>query len=235
MTIIKSDNALWIDALQLFEASLMPGGLTSSQRQQLRCEAVFIQLDNQQTLFYQDQLINYWYLIINGRIDTLRYGDNGEELIYKQRQRGQLLAALVIFMPSQRYPVQARAAEMSLVCRWPAAVLKKLCHTQPEIALRLLALAGNALCGTMDVIESFIHYSTEQRLARYFLKLYAAQGELIVIPLTQRLLANQLGVRVETLNRLLSAWKKRGYLTGKGMTFRLNDIAQFQRISEGNK
>jgi len=45
----------------------------------------------------------------------------------------------------------------------------------------------------------------------------------LLLPLSQRQLATQLGIRAETLNRLLNDWQAQGYISGKSRQWTLHD------------
>lgn len=219
------------DAIRLLGAKLLPEGVRPELYNQLAQEGVFIHLESKQSLFRQGEDAGYWYLVLSGQVNTLRYGRNGEELIYHHRLRGQLLAPLVMFMPERRYPVHAWASMSSLVCRWPRGMLHGLCRAQPDISIRLLSIAGEMLQQAMDNIESFSLCTLEQRVARYLLKISKTQGRHITLPISQRLLAHQLGIRTETLNRLLAQWKKQGIIHGLGNSLYIHDIDFINKTS----
>lgn len=232
MTIINAGNVIFADAVRLLKSTRMLGGIRSELYERLMQEGVFILLENKQVLFHQGEEADFWYLVLNGQVNTFRYGRNGEELVYQHRLRGQLLATLVMFMPEGRYPVHAWASMPSLVCRWPRKILHQFCLTQPDIGIRLLSSAGEMLQQAMDNIESFSLCTLEQRVARYLLKISETQGRHITLPVTQRLLAHQLGIRTETLNRLLAQWKKLGVIQGMGNNLYLHDTDFLIKVSE---
>jgi CRP-like cAMP-binding protein len=126
--------------------------------------------------------------------------------------------------------LQARAASPSLVCRISGNKLNSLSFQKPGMTLKLLQYASARMCASLDNIEILTCRSVEQRLTRYLLRLYAMEGRTIQLPFNQRLLANQLGVRVETLNRTLSQWKKCGYLTCNRNHWQLINIDVLQRL-----
>ncbi|MDR1889054.1 MAG: helix-turn-helix domain-containing protein [Zoogloeaceae bacterium] len=72
-----------------------------------------------------------------------------------------------------------------------------------------------------------------QRLANYLLNLRARQENgVIELPVNQRQLAATLGIRAETLNRLLSGWLQRGYIRGKRRCWELVELQVPGRIAQ---
>ncbi len=223
-TITKPSPAALADVWRLMDSLGIFLPLSADRKAVLGHHAALMALKSGQMVFREGEAAQYWFLVLSGQVDTLRFGRHGDELIFRTLTRGSLLAAHVMFVDQPRYPVSARMGKAGLVCRIPRDNLHQLCQQDPQVAVRLLQHAGNIICGALDELESLICDNVEQRLARYFLQLYASQGHSIAIPLPQRLLAQQLGVRVETLNRTLSAWKKQGVLSGGRHHWLVHDV-----------
>lgn len=219
-----------MDACRLLRESDFFGHLSSEEHEDLLQGATMLKLEKNQTLFHRDETARYWYIVLNGRIDTLRSNREGGELVFHHLQRGQFLAVFVMFSDQRCYPVEARAASPSLVCRISGDKLNSLSFKKPRLTLKLLQYASDRMRASLDNIETLTCRSVEQRLARYLLRLYATEGLTIQLPFNQRLLANQLGVRVETLNRTLSQWKKCGYLTCNRNHWQLINIDVLQQL-----
>ncbi len=184
-----------------------------------------------ETLFRQDETADYWYLILEGNIETLRVGADGEERVLQQHAHGKLVAPLVMFMPHRRYPVEARASSPSLVCRLRRESLHTLCERRPATAIGILTLAGQTLLSRIDELEQLASASAPQRIAAYLLDLARNQGEYLELPLSQRHLAARLGVRAETLNRHLADWRRDGYIRGQRRKWEIRDPAELRRLA----
>ncbi|MEN7530259.1 MULTISPECIES: Crp/Fnr family transcriptional regulator [unclassified Cupriavidus] len=187
----------------------------------LLADASITALQKGDCVFRQGQRADYWYLVMCGRIDTLRIGIDGEDRILHHALPGQWLAPIVMFMPHRTYPVEARAAEDSTLCRFGRDNLHQTCLDHPQLALCMLALAADVLHQRIDDVDTLASTSAAQRLAAYLLKLANKTGMRVEFPLSQRQLAAKLGIRAETLNRLLADWQKLGYLEGRGRAWRI--------------
>lgn len=193
--------------------------------------ARFRRLEEGESVFDQGQISDHWYLVLRGRIDTLRYGADGEERVIHHLSEGELLAPVVMFAPQRCYPVSARAAKLSEVCCMHRDRLHEACLRYPRLALKLLELAAVALSLRIDDVDNLAGSSSAQRLAGYLMQLSEKQGKSIELPLSQRQLAARLGMRAETLNRLLAEWQKNGYLTGRRQIWQLHNVAALGRLA----
>ena len=72
---------------------------------------------------------------------------------------------------------------------------------------------GSAVSSSPTLDANISDSTAAQRLADYLLRQADAAGS-IRLPLTQRQLALHLGVRAETLSRLLADWVEQGMLAG---------------------
>lgn len=206
-------------------------GISDEDLQLLLEGAVEFSLEQGRSVFEQDQMADYWYLVISGRVDTLRYGMDGEERIIHHIGVGELLAPVVMFAPQRRYPVSARAATDTRLCKLRREQLHKLCTAYPLIALQLLELAAAALASRIDDVDSLAGHTAIQRIARYFICIMDQQHMTVKLPMTQRQLAAKLGVRAETFNRVLSEWQRRGYILGGRRAWKIISLQALQKTA----
>lgn len=90
--------------------------------------------------------------------------------------------------------------------------------------MQMLELAGRALNTRIDEMDNLVGRNAAERLANYLLRLQPqASSGLIHLPLNQRQLATKLGVRAETLNRLLADWQRQGLVVGQRRDWTIPD------------
>lgn len=231
MTFIKLPETQAALATRLFGELPQLRGLDAAILRSLLAEASLGRLEEGEGVFEQEQPADYWFLVLQGRIDTLRYGADGEERVIQHLGAGQLLAPIVMFTPKRRYPVSARAAKPSELCRLRRDRLHAACLRHPQLALQILELAAVALTSRIDDVDSLAGCNAAQRLAAYLLQQAESQGLTIELPLSQRQLAAKLGVRAETLSRLLADWQKSGYLKGRRQCWRLTDLDALRQLA----
>ena len=84
----------------------------------------------------------------------------------------------------------------------------------------------------VNEVEWFSDSTAAQRLADYLLRhADPAKGE-VRLPLTQRQLASHLGVRAETLSRLLADWVDQGALSGARRDWVILDAGVLETLAQ---
>ncbi len=223
MTNIKSHSPAYRRARETLSSSPLMRGVAATGLEELMADASLCRLGDGERVFSQGEAADYWYLVMTGRVDTLREGYDGECRVVQLVEPGQLLAPIVMFMPGLEYPVSARASGSTLLCRFRRQQLHALCRSEPELALRVLEIAGQALCKRIDDVENLSSRNGPQRLAAYLYQLYLEQGKAITLPLSHRELAAKLGLRPETLSRLLGNLRRQGVLQGQRLHWTITD------------
>ncbi|MDR2679071.1 MAG: Crp/Fnr family transcriptional regulator [Zoogloeaceae bacterium] len=178
-----------------------------------------------QFLGRENEAAEFWWLVLEGEVELLRSGLDGEERFFGRLGAGELIAPALVFAPEGRYPLSFRAVRPALVFQMRSEDLRALCASAPVVTVRLLEMASGALCRRIEEMEAVTSGSAAQRLARYLLKLCPAAKEAepfeLELPTSQRQLAASLGLRAETLSRLFADWQRKGYLSGRRRHWRV--------------
>ncbi|NEN75382.1 Crp/Fnr family transcriptional regulator [Pelistega sp. NLN82] len=165
-----------------------------------------------------------YFLVAEGSLEMFRYSMEGEERVFSIFEKGQVVAHAAMFMPHGKYPMNARAREDVILYCLDRQSLHKACHQYPALAIRLLSIVSMNMYEQINQVHLLTSSSATERLAYYFIQLRKEQGDRIIIPVTQKQLAAQLGIRAETLNRLLSEWQQKQYIQGKRKEWEILDV-----------
>ncbi|WMD22094.1 Crp/Fnr family transcriptional regulator [Achromobacter seleniivolatilans] len=189
------------------------------------------------TMFFREgEDAREFLLVESGQTEVLRYGINGDDRVFQVFEAGHLVAEAAMFMPHGRYPMCARARTDTVVHRLQGSVLRGACATHAPLAMRMLGHLGQKLYGRVNQVEWLSSSTASQRLAAYLLNLHASQGNpMVQLPLSQRQLALQLGIRAETLSRLLTDWAGRGYVAGKRREWTLHNRKPLEELARAEK
>lgn len=183
-------------------------------------------------LFREGGPARHCLLVMAGQVEVLRISEDGQERICSLFERGQLVAEAALFMPHGRYPMSARARGEVQAVRLPRAGVRAACAQHPVLAMRFLDWLGCRIYQRTNEIDWLTGTSAAQRLAAHLLSLQTAGGR-VRIPVSRQQLAGKLGIRPETLSRMLSDWQRQGHLEGRGRELVLFDAAFFLALSGG--
>jgi len=181
-------------------------------------------------LFHEGDPARHCLLVDTGAVEVLRYDNDGEERMLRRFMPGELVAEAAMFMPHGRYPMSARAGGATRVWRLPRAAWHSVCASHPELGLCLLQALTQRLYLRINEVDWLSASKPPQRLAAYLLAQAGTGSESVDLPTSQRQLAAQLGIRPETLNRLLAQWQNRGWIAGERRCWRLCNPAALRRL-----
>ena len=188
-----------------------------------------------EVLFHDGDTAAHWLLVAQGCVEVLRFGCQGEEHVFGCFHRGHSVAEAAMFMGHGRYPMTARAAGPAQVWRCSRQALHSACQIHPPLALRLLQSFSERLYYYVNEVQWLAASSAPQRLAAYFLRLPADPCARVQLPSSQRQLATQLGIRAETLSRLLSQWQLQRWICGQRRSWEVLDAAALHALAGGWK
>lgn len=181
--------------------------LPTSAQQLLGAQARLHHYRPGEVLFHEGDTAQHWLLVVQGCVEVLRFDPQGEEHVFHCFHSGHSVAEAAMFMGHGYYPMTARTPGPAQVWRCTRSALHAACQAHPPLALRLLKNFSERLYGYINEVQWLAASSAPQRLAAYFLRLPANPCARVQLPSSQRQLATQLGIRAETLNRLLSQWQ----------------------------
>ncbi|MFA7438736.1 Crp/Fnr family transcriptional regulator [Castellaniella sp.] len=207
-------------------------GLPPECGAQLLLNMAILHVQDGETLFNEgDEAIEYLY-VLSGQVEVLRHTQEGLERVFHIFRTGQLLAETAMFMSHGRYPMQARARGDGIVLCLKRQGLLAVCQAWPELALRLLARLSDQIYRRINEVEWFSDSTAAQRLAEYLLRLPEEADGRIRLPLTQRQLAVHLGVRAETLSRMLAEWVSHKRIQGARREWQVLDYPFLEQLAQ---
>ena len=183
------------------------------------------------TLFHEGDPARHCLLVDTGAVEVLRYDNDGEERMLRRFMPGELVAEAAMFMPHGRYPMTARASAATRVWHLPRTAWHAVCTSHPALGLCLLQALTQRLYLRINEVDWLSASKPPQRLAAYLLAQANAGSECVDLPTSQRQLATQLGIRPETLSRLLAQWQNRGWIAGERRCWRLCNPAALHRLT----
>jgi CRP-like cAMP-binding protein len=199
----------------------------------LLVNGAFLHMRAGEYLCHERENARCWWLLLEGEMESLRYGIDGEERIFCYFSPCELVAEVLMFAPDSQFPISIRARSSCRLFQMQRQDLHDLCEQEPRVAIRLLERASQRLCRRIDEVEWMARATAAQRLANYLLKLRERQENgVIELPVNQRQLAATLGIKAETLNRLLADWLQQGYIRGRRRSWEVMELETLERIAQ---
>lgn len=227
MTSVKNGpggNAALLRAHPLFT------GLPAADLDRLAASSVRFDAAAGQVLFHEGDPVRHVPLLESGRVRVSRHDDEGGEKVFGQFAEGEFIALAAAFMNRGCFPMTALVLADSRMTLVPADGLRALCRAHPDLAMRLLNRFAERLHEAVERVDRMTARSASERLADDLLRLSEAAGGLTVaLPLARAQWAATLGMRYETLSRILSAWKRQGIVSTSRA---LLEIKDFDRLRE---
>jgi len=157
------------------------------------------------------------HIIAHGKVRIFKSSASGREQVLAINQPGESVAELPVF-DGGPYPASAVAIEDTQIAFISQRDFRAYCMEHPQVALKLLAMAGARLRRLVGIIEELSFTTIRQRLVSVLLKLAqsdgkpTARGVEFQLPGTHQELANQLGTVRELISRNLMRLQAEGLL-----------------------
>ena len=184
-------------------------------------------------LFRREDPATSFYVVLGGWVKLYRETEDGEEAVLGVFRRGEGFAEAAAFL-GRGYPASAQAAEPARVlCIKVDRFLRQL-HETPEIAVNMLASMSRHLHRLMTDVEQLKTRSATRRMVEFLLRLCSVKEgpQVIALPYDKNLISARLGMKPESLSRILAKLRKIGVRTEQNRVV-INDVARLQRFCEG--
>lgn len=178
-------------------------------------------------LFSLGESADHMYLVEKGKVSLFRLMPNGNEKLFKVLFSGEMIAEMAMFMSPRIYPMSARVEQDSVFYAFNYQDVANIVTSSQELSLKVMSLMSNNISSLMDSVDILTQVNANQRLVMRLAEIYRAQilkeGK-ILLPVTKRLLASQLGMTPETLSRAFKRLKDSGSIVESGNHVTLIDI-----------
>jgi len=172
------------------------------------------------SLFLQGDPATHVFILVDGSARLTRLLPDGRRAAIGFRFAGDLIG----YTSNDEYPFGAEALSASQVCRLERRRLDDLFRRHPLIERRFLDLCTRELAATQDHVMVLGRYTAEERVAAFLMSLAEAQarrghaGPTLELPATRADLGELLGLTLETVSRMFSSFRKRGWIRLHGQS-----------------
>jgi CRP/FNR family transcriptional regulator len=165
-------------------------------------------------IFLQGDQATHVFSLINGAARLTRLLPDGRRVAIGFRFSGDLMG----FAAGGEYPFGAEALSDATLCRIERSRLDALTRRNKVLERSLLDLCTRELAATQDQVMVLARFTAEERVATFLVTLaeaYARRGRkspVLDLPGTRADLGDLLGLTIETVSRVFSAFRRRGWI-----------------------
>jgi CRP/FNR family transcriptional regulator len=188
------------------------------------------------TVFYEGHCCLGLYLLCSGKAKLTRSSPRGQRQIVRILEAGQLIEKHA-FRPGAVHEATCETMEPSQICLIEKEAYLALVQRDSRLAMKLVQLLSEELGRHMEQLDRFRFQSARERLAGVLLELgdrfgqEAGDGLHVGISLKREELAELAGVTVETVIRLLRAFRTEGLVCLDGRSITLLNPERLSRIA----
>ncbi|MDQ1923988.1 fumarate/nitrate reduction transcriptional regulator Fnr [Massilia pseudoviolaceinigra] len=190
-------------------------------------------------LYQMDEPFRNLYAIRYGHFKTYQVNAGGEQQITGFQMAGELLGMDAI--SADRHHCDAVALEDSEVCEIPFERLEELFGEVPTLLRHFHRIMSQEITREQNVMLLLGNMRAEQRFAVFLVNLsarYAARGYSATsfqLRMSREDIGNYLGLTIESISRLLSRFKKQGWIGVDKREMTLLDPAMLKALAAGTE
>ena len=189
--------------------------LQPEQRRKLEDMANAKRLEMEETLFMEDNPCTGFYVLVEGAIQLTRFGlTPGSHPTLAVVLPVSSFAEAAMFA-GEAFPATATALKPSKVVQFPKERFLRTMREDPELALAIIHAQAVWLRKLTMQIQQLSASDSVDRL-KHWLREHLPQKGALVLPVTKKALAAQLGMTPETLSRGLRSFQDQGLIQVKG-------------------
>ncbi|WP_139002988.1 Crp/Fnr family transcriptional regulator [Hyunsoonleella aestuarii] len=186
-----------------------------------------------EVIFEEGDSINGVYCVKDGICKLSKLSENGKDQIVKMVVKGQLIGQRSL-VTNESSNLQATALNDMEVCFIPRAEIIADLQKNPKFSFDLLKDMANDLREADDIIVNMAQKSVKQRLAETLIYIHESfgvnpDGTLSVL-LSREDYANIVGTATESAIRVLSQFKKEGFISTVGKFIKIENLNGLKRV-----
>jgi len=189
-----------------------------------------------EVIFSEGASLKGVYCLRNGKCKLTKLAPNGKEQIVRFIKKGELVGHRSVISNSVAHLTVTALEEMD-VCFIPKNEIIDLFKKNSDFSMEITKSLADDLDEANASIANMAQKNVRERLAEsllFFEKIFGIDNEgFISVTLTREEIANAIGTATESTIRLLSEFKKEGYITLSGKKIRLEDKVKLKHLTEG--
>lgn len=172
------------------------------------------------------------FILKKGRVQLYRLSPEGKKLVIATIGEKSIFGEMALIGQGM-HQTFAAAVDDCVLCVMSRHDIERLITQKPQVALRIMHLMAERICGLEAQLEEMAFKSIRTRLALLLLRLWEEQGE-TVRGYTHQDLADAVGTYRETATQTLNEFKAARLIDIGRKQIRIVDLAGLQGIAAEN-
>ncbi len=189
-----------------------------------------------QQLFDEGEKLNGVYCVRGGVSKLSKLSPNGKDQIVKLASKGEVLGERSV-IAEESSNLSATAVSDMEVCFIPKEAIVSTLHKNPDFTYEVLRHMAHDLREADDVIVNMSQKSVKQRIAEALLYMRNNFGEdsdgYLALVLSREDIANVVGTATESCIRILSEFRKKGFIKTSGKRMAILESRKLQDLVDG--
>jgi CRP-like cAMP-binding protein/CheY-like chemotaxis protein len=188
------------------------------------------QFKKNQVIYYEGDKGNGLYLVITGKIKTIKLAEDGRELMTGMYSADDYLGINAILL-NEAYTDTATTLEDSLLCLIPKDQVEQLLNLYPEVAREFIKLLSSDVREKEEQLLQMAYHSVRKRMAEAIVRLSRQnKNDNESFKIAREDLAAMAGMATETVSRTLSDFKDEGLIEKKGSIITILDPTRLNKM-----
>jgi len=225
------------DFVAVLAGTALLSGLSQDELRTLASRTARKLFKSGELLFAEGEPCHGLHIVASGKVRIFKASANGREQVLAVNEPGETVAELPVF-DGGPYPASAVAIEETQIAFISQRDFQGYCLEHPQVALKVLSVAGARLRRLVGIIEELSFSTIRQRLVSTLLKLAQEQGVKgeggieFQLPASHQELANQLGTVRELISRNLMRLQAEGLLEVEARRIVVKDMKGLSALLE---
>ena len=189
-----------------------------------------------EVIFSEGNTLRGVYCLHSGKCKMTKLAPNGKEQIVRFIRKGEMVGHRSVISNSVAH-LTVTALEDMEVCFIPKQEILDMFKSNSDFSLGITQSIAEDLDEANSSIANMAQKNVRERLAEsllFFEKIFGVDAEgFISVTLTREEIANAIGTATESTIRLLSEFKKEGYIVLSGKKIKIADKVKLQHLTEG--
>lgn len=187
-------------------------------------------LEKGRLLFQRGDPANHFFVVLDGWVKVFRDSPDGEQAVLGVFTRGDMFAEAAAFVGTG-YPASAEVVDDCRLVALESTAFIATVKSLPEAALNMLASMSRHLHALVYEVERLKTRTACERLVEFLLRRCAVTSgpAEVDLPYDKSLIAARLGIKPESLSRLLNQLRDQGVTTSQA-SVHIADVAALRNF-----